>query len=191
MTTSPTKASRKINATEVKQWFGNSSKAQLRPAQYDEIATRLTKFRWPSDPPAPPDSPWLPKIIETDPDRYWDFQATTQAAKTLLDSVPAMLSHWAGLRWAPETRGGYDAIKALSDALLVALPHIEWPFGEIERLNGQKRLKDWHTPAIIIANVVIKAMIEAGNNEPGITKIKVSPTRDTKAWPAPLDQYSS
>ena len=84
-----------------------------------------------------------------------------------------MVVHWDGLRWAPETRGGYDAIKGLEATLLVALPYIEWPFGEGERLTGQKRPKVWHTYAFGIARLIIDEMIKAGHTEPGITRNSV------------------
>jgi hypothetical protein len=175
MNTFSDKVSRKITAAEVKQWFGNSKKARLRPTQYEEIATCLTKYRWPSDPPAPPDAPWLPKIIEADSeaDRWWDFQGTTAAAKLLLQSAPAMIEHWKGLLWAPETRGGYEAIKDLKTALVAALHYIEWPFGEGERTTGQKRPKDWHLYAQSIARIIINEMVKAGQPEPGITRNSV------------------
>jgi hypothetical protein len=40
------------------------------------------------------------------PNVYWDFKAAFDAAKLLLETTPAMLRHWDGLQWAPETRGG-------------------------------------------------------------------------------------
>jgi hypothetical protein len=160
-----------ITADEVRQWFGSSCGLQLGDAQYDEIAACLTKWRWPSD---PPDSPWLPKEeIETNPNPWWDFQGASDAAKTLLASVPAMLSHWDGLRWAPETNAGYEAIKTLRNALSVAMPYIEWPFGQYERQTGRKQPKAWHIPAILVAQVIVKAMIKAGHDEPGITRNSV------------------
>ncbi len=109
------KESRTITAAEIREWFGNSGKLKLNEAQYGEIAAGLTKFRWPADPPSPAGSHWIPKEIESDPNRWWDFRAATD--ELLMGSVLPMLSHWEGQRWAPETRGGYDAIKSLGDAL--------------------------------------------------------------------------
>jgi hypothetical protein len=165
--------SRTISAAEVKGWFGKSRKLKLSDAQYDEIAARLTKLRWPCDLPDPPNSPGLPKEIRTDPNRWWDFQGSSDAAKVLLDSAPAMLRHWDGLRWATETSGGYEAIKTLGNALAIALPYIEWPFGDYEGQTGRKRPKAWHIPSVLIAHVILKVMVEAGRNEPGITRNSV------------------
>jgi hypothetical protein len=165
---------RAITATEVREWFGSSCRAQLGDAQYGEIAAYLTKWSWPSDPPNPPSSPCLPKDeIETNPNHWWDFQGASNAAKTLLASVPAMLSHWDGPRWAPETNAGDEAIKTLSDALSVAMPYIEWPFGQYERQTGRKQPQAWHIPAVLIAHVIVKAMIKAEHDEPGITRNSV------------------
>src|SRR3954449_12082236 len=77
--------------------------------------------------PTRPDSPCPPK--EEFPNGSWDVQCASAAAKKLFDSVPAMISHWDRLRWAPETCGGYQAIKTLEAALSLAMPYIEWPFG--------------------------------------------------------------
>jgi hypothetical protein len=168
-----TKASRTITAAEVRRWVGDSAKSKLGEAQFREIAVGLTKFRWPGDPPPPPDSPWLTKEPKVDPDRWWDFQAATDAVKLLLYSVPRMLSHWERQRWARETRGGYDAIKTLGDALSVAAPYIEWPFGHYERQTRPKRPKPWHIMALSIARLVLRVMVEAGQKEPGITRNSV------------------
>jgi hypothetical protein len=166
----PRKTSRTITATEVQEWIGKSSKSMLGKAQFREIAAGLTSYRWPVDPPPPPGSPWVPREIETDPNRWWDFEAAREAAKTLLKSAPAMLSHWEGQRWASQSRGGFDVIKALGNALFFAMPYIEWPFGYYERQARLKRPKPWHTMALVIARLVIKVMTEAGHNEPGITR---------------------
>ncbi len=167
------KESRTITAAEVREWFGNSGKSKLDEAQYSEIAAGLTELRWPADPPPSPDSRWIPKEIEVDPNRWWDFRAATDAAKLLMGSVPPMLSHWDGQRWAPDTRAGYDAIKSLGDALSTAMPHIEWPFGHYERQIRPKGSKAWHTVALLVARLVIWVMVEAGHADPGITRNSV------------------
>jgi len=171
---SPKDASRRITAAEVKEWFGDSRQAQLCESQYYRIATRLTNFHWPGDPPAHPDSPWLPKVItEPDDDRRWDFRAVTDAAKLLRDSMSKMLAFQEGLRPTSQTRGGYRAIKTLQVALLAALPYIEWPFGQYERQTAYKEPKKWHTYAFLVALVTIDEMINAGHIEPGITRNSV------------------
>ena len=168
MKTSHHAASRTITANEVRDWFGKSPKAQLGGTHYRTIAAYLTKIRWPSD--AGGLLGPQPSTVKIVPDDYWDFKAATDAAKLLLDTMPAMLRHWDGLRWAPETRGGYRAIKTLKSALRIALPNIEWPFGKYERQTGRKRPKVWHLSAVMIANVIVKVMIEAGHDDPGITR---------------------
>ena len=164
---------RNITAAEVREWFGNSRTVQLSDVQYREIACRFTKIRWPQDPPAAPDSPWVPSKKMDDPDRWWDFQGCSEAAKKLLGSLPAMTSHWDSLRWAPETRAGSEVIKTLTDALSAAMQYIEYPFGYYERQTGRKMPKAWHTPTLIIARIIIDAMVEAGHEQPGISRNSV------------------
>ena len=96
MTTSSAKIKRTITAAEVQEWVGKSSKSMMGKAQFREIAAGLTSYRWPADPPPPPGSPWVPREADTDSNRWWDFAAVTEAAKTLLKNAPAMLSHWEG-----------------------------------------------------------------------------------------------
>jgi hypothetical protein len=81
-----------------------------------------------------------------------------------------MLRHWDGLQWAPETRGGFPAIKALEDALSIAQPYTEWPFGEYERAQSQKTPKAWHTPAHSIALIIIQVLGAAGQTNPAISR---------------------
>ena len=134
----PTGPDRIITPAEVKVWFGTPPQAQLAPGQYEAIATFLTKkVIWPCDPPKTNNAV---RQLEPEDNRYWDFGAATDAAKLLQASLPAMLNHWAGLLWAPETKGGYPAISKLQEALAEALLYIEWPFGRYERrpLIGQK-----------------------------------------------------
>jgi len=149
---------RTITAAEVHEWSAHARKPWPSEA-CTEIATRLTLMRWKGDPPDPPDSPWMPKQ-EAGPDLWWDFQGATDAANTLLASAPAMLRHWDQMRWAPETRGGYEAIESLRDALVRALPCIEWPFGEYKRQGhrNKPRRSPWHMPAVVIAGIVSSAL---------------------------------
>lgn len=161
-----------INASEVREWFGRS--VQLSEAQYWEIASRLTKLAWPSDPPAASGSYWLPREgIDDNPDLWWDFRGSSDAAKKLLESLPPMTAHWERLKWAPETRAGSEVLKTLTDALSAAMPYIEWPLGYFERRTGRKKPKAWHTPTLIIARIIINAMIEAGHEQPGISRNSV------------------
>jgi hypothetical protein len=173
--------SRTITGAEVREWFKHHRKPWPSDVLCDEVAARLTKMRWSSDAPLPvledgmwwvketPDSPWVQKPDDA-ADSGWDFQGATDAANNLLANAPAMLRHWDRLRWAPETRTGYEAIKTLQDALELALPYIEWPFGKYERQNPQKRLrpKDWHVRAHFIAHIIGNALIQSGHRAPGL-----------------------
>jgi hypothetical protein len=166
-------ALRTITPAEIQIWFGNSKNASsLTQAQYSEIAAHLTRCRWPSDPPAPGKSPRFPRMIEHDSNKFWDFKAAIDAMTTLRDSIPAMLSHWEGQQWAPETRQGYELIQMLGAAISKAAPYIEWPFGHSERRAGRKKRKGWHLPAVIFANLIIKELVQAGH-DPGITRNSV------------------
>jgi hypothetical protein len=163
---------RTITPAEVKDWFGRRPPAE---AACTEIAALLTKMRWASDDPLPalrdgmcwawlPDQAGPVQVPDIDPDPYWDFRAATDAAKTLLAGFPRMLRHWDGLMWSAETSGGYPAIKAAQDALLAALPYIEWPFGAYERQGHRTkmRLADWHMPALAIKNIVSEVLMKCG-----------------------------
>ncbi|HEY5305929.1 MAG TPA: hypothetical protein VIJ52_04590 [Pseudolabrys sp.] len=168
-----------ITAVEVQKWSANARK----PWPNDvcaEVAAGLNKMQWFSDPPLPllkdgerrersidfATSP--PKIGEwqavpdLDDDQWWDFQAAADAAKTLLNSVPAMLAHSDGLRWAPKTRDHYAAIEALRDALVRSMPYIEWPFGKYEPQDHRKKSRpsDWHMPAVVIAGIISRALVQ-------------------------------
>lgn len=179
---SPISRARTVTPDEVKEWFGRSRKAQLHEERYGAIAADITALKWPGDPPPPTDAPWLVKgTPDSDKDRWWDFEAVAKAAKLVLASLPAMRRHWNGLRWAPETRGGYNAIEALEETLKVALPYIEWPFGEYERATGRKTPKEWHIPSIILAGMIIRTMVEAGNRSPAISRNSVVARVATKA----------
>jgi hypothetical protein len=160
-------ASRTITPAELKKWFGTSHRAVLGDEQCSKLAEYLTKIKWPAD---PPDGREPSFTINESEDPYWDFQAASEAAKLLVDCVPAMLNHWKGLTWAPSTRGGYPAIVALEQALATALPYIEWPFGRYERRTRRKRPKDWHFSAVIIAKAIIKTLLEVGHDGPSLAR---------------------
>ena len=143
-----------VTPADVRQWFGRKPPSE---AVCIEIAAGLTKMRWSSDPPLPVlgdgmrwtlaalpsgKADWLQlppgemtweQTPDPDPDPYWDFEAATGAAKTLLASFPRMLRHWDRLS-VPETRAaGYEAITTLDDALKRALPFIGATAGSPQR----------------------------------------------------------
>lgn len=158
--------SRTITAVETRKWLERLG-ASPNDALCDDVAGRLTKIRWPSDPTSPAAG------CDDETDQWWDFQAAIKAANTLNAAFPAMLSHWDGLQWAPETRGGYEAIKALDTTLSLAMPYIEFPFGKYERKTHRHRHrpKDWHMAAIVIAKFFIEAMIKSGGKAPSTSRV--------------------
>src|SRR5262245_29891011 len=102
-----------------------------------EIAERLSQMRWAGDPePDPPEVVDSPAVGDVDWER---FQIATDAAKKLQTNIPALLQHWESLRWDPQTSGGYDAIKAVEQALLTAQHWIEFPFGEYEKVDHRSK----------------------------------------------------
>jgi hypothetical protein len=179
----PQTDTRTITSSEVMEWFGRKP---LSDEACTEIAARLTKMRWASDlllpvledgmrwtlaavPPGEADWLHLPagkmtweQTPDNDPDPYWDIQAATEAAKTLLASIPRMLRHWDEQRLTP--RASSEAIKALDDALERALPFIESPFGQGERQDHRERmrLKDWQMPALAIKNIMSQVLSKCG-----------------------------
>jgi hypothetical protein len=110
---------------------------------------------------------------DSDPFLWWDVKGASDAAQTLRDGIPLMISHWEGLRPTLETRTAHEAMKTLQSALDVAMPYIKWPFGRPERHYRRQRLKAWHLPAVQIAFFIIEVMVRAGHNSPGITRNSV------------------
>ena len=133
----------------------------------------MTRLHWPEDPASTAGSPWLPEITTTFDERWWDFKAAANAANTLNESIAKMLVFQEGLLSSPETRDSYAAIKSLGDALVTAIPYIEWPFGPYERRSGFRRAKQWHTYALIIARLTIDELEMAGHGDRGITRNSV------------------
>jgi hypothetical protein len=153
---------RPITAAEVNAWSA-CCRSPWPGEACTEIAACLTKMQWPGDLPPKPGAP-PPDPTTEDP--WWDTRAATAAVKALNDDIPAMLWHWerAAHPWSPETRDGYAAIKALRDALVHALPYVEWPFGKYERQTYRNRPwpSKWHIPAIVVAGIIGDALMKAG-----------------------------
>jgi hypothetical protein len=89
--------------------------------------------------------------------RSWDSEKALRAANALRATMPKQLQHWDSLRWAPETAGGSEAMKLLSESLEEALPYIEWPYGRYERKKKLSKPPEWHVAAVIIANKIVEA----------------------------------
>jgi hypothetical protein len=162
-----TVGSRTITAAEVESWFGRSKKLKLRPEKYSEIAAGLTKMRWPSDPPASKGR--SNGRSQKSASGFWNFEAATKAAKTLLDDLPAMLLHWKDPEWSADNRAAYAATKSLDEALSTAMPYIEWPLGRYSPQTGRKRPKDWHMHSVLVAKLVMQALVDAGEHKPAFT----------------------
>jgi hypothetical protein len=215
---------RTITATDVQGWF---KKIRPNDAQCAKIAERLTKMRWPSDPPKQPlpddarewywrarmwqptdpplrkpdsvgakemwdfeqpkgpggisgikyalraDGSWLRQDINWDPtlpdpdsvetNGWWDeFQGAADAADKLRASIPAMLARLE----RPETRNGYNAIKALGEALAAAKQYLgnhKHP-AHPKRRRLRRRPNGWNTPALLIAHTIGKALVASGHD---------------------------
>jgi len=61
------------------------------------------------------------------------LQRCGSCSKTLLDNMPAIVSHWDGRQGLR----GTDAVMKLKEALSEAIEHLEWPFGRYDRQTGQ------------------------------------------------------
>jgi len=108
------KADRPITAAEVKSWFGNTKQQKLKPDIYGKIAACLNRLRWPSDPL--PEDGFRPTTSKSG---LWDLKAAAKTANTLLNYMPAMLSHWHEPKWSPEHRAAYEAVSALNERRLL------------------------------------------------------------------------
>jgi hypothetical protein len=158
------KAERAITPAEVQAWFGKSKQQTLQPNIFGKIAADLNKFRWPSDPP--PKDRLSPTTRKS---RLWDTEVAANAARALHGDMPTMLSFWRKPQWSPEHQAAYKAIYKLQDALSAAMQYIEYPLGPYKPSTGRKAPKDWHMPSVLIAKLVIGALMEAGEDSPGIT----------------------
>jgi hypothetical protein len=99
----------------------------------------------------------------------WDMAEVADAAETLHEAMPKLVTFWGALRTNDEVRAGHEAVKQLSDALATALPYVKHPLGAYER-NQKKRPKELHLPAVIIANALDKALSEAGHTKPAFSR---------------------
>jgi hypothetical protein len=186
---------RTIKPAEVMEWFRRGHKPWPSEPCCAEIAERLNKMRWPSD-------PRLPLPGSSSPDPWWHPETAAARAKALLDDVPAMLWFWQRMQTAPKEwlpsqwdeielpngirkediikqfvpglrlREGYEAIDQLRIALEAALPYIEFPFGKYERRDHRKgkHSKPWHAHAVAIAPWIAAALRQAGREVYGTSR---------------------
>lgn len=170
----PEASTRPITPAEVRAWFARGRKPWPDDALCAEIADRLTKtIRWPSNDA----SPKLKR--RTQRGRMTEAQAWAAQVKALLDDVPTMLER------LDENSDGYAAIEAMREALLRALPSIEFPFGSPEEAEatlkqtillwpelaevrpvGPKEMRPavWHMHAVLIARIISKALKQIGRH---------------------------
>lgn len=151
---------RTIAAEEIQTWFGKTSK--LRPSDFETLAAKFTRMRWPGDPPLPEHAPCLPAELDEEADRWWDFKGSSRGAQCLLKSLPKMKRHWEDLQWAPETAHGYEAICRLETALQDAMQYVHHPFGPpVGPSMNFKKPKKWHVPSVTIASMIRETLQEA------------------------------
>jgi hypothetical protein len=122
--------------------------------------------------PLDPNSPWVAEPCdETGP--WWDPEKAADAARVLIEDIPAMLRYWNRTLSPVPGRDGCDTIERLRVALDAAMPFIEFPFGEYDREEARKRRlhpkrpKSWHASAIAVAYVIIPALQQSGHTVRG------------------------
>ena len=150
-----------ISAAEIEGWFKSSRTLAPSSAQCEDLAQALSGWRWPSVPPKPSQCrEMIPHEVEEMEAEWWNVKGAIAAAKELGAAIPNMLKHSEGLgRWS-ETRGGYEAIEKLREALVTAKPYIEFPLGPYEPAKGQKSPKPWHLAAVLVAGLLVSTMDE-------------------------------
>lgn len=155
-----------IVAAEVKTWFG--PKCRLSRTEFERIARELNNFR-PRHPYSSPN--FQPPVLPQK--EYWDRLSVSEAAKTLIQAIPHMLSHWRGLTPTPNSLLGKQAIEHLEKALVLAKHFIDWPFGAYEPRTSRTTIKPWHPVAVVVARVVVGAMKRGGVSSPGLSRNSV------------------
>jgi hypothetical protein len=169
-----------ISGAEVAAWFDPRSTPGM--ACCEAIAGWINRLIWPSDPkprgrdvlPAP-----VPAALTLEwrvwpgmPKQLWDAEKAAEAAKAarkLLKHMPWLLS-WAEAlenERFPETLDRHDKLKLVRQGLPELLSFIEAPFGH--RQQGYTP-KDWHRPAIWVAQTIIVEFTNAGLPEPAISQ---------------------
>jgi len=149
-----------ITPAEVEGWFKAHRAPWPNAEQCTALAERFNRMRWAGE----------LKHSEPDEDRRSPvLQDVIDAAKLLQVAAPEMLALWENVAQIPAIEPDVlniadapFAMKALADALDRALPYIEWPLGFYERRTPKQRPrpKPWHSAALVVANFVVKALIE-------------------------------
>ena len=158
-------------------WFGKLQKPALTNAHYASIANSLNGFVWPGDlAPAPKPSgfPNLGEEYRPYPARYGDSKAVANAAKLLMQGLPAIAAHWERKDVEPNDPKSSETLEKLQHVLREAMRYIELPFGKPEDQRcGMVVRKTWQLWLLIIVPLLIDAMRNAGHSKVAISRKSV------------------
>ena len=151
-----------ITAAEVRRWLDRFSQ-ELDSDVYQSVTDHFQYMAERRNGPKKKPSHEL-----VDDTIVWDFKDVSKAAKIVLANIPIMLSSWERMLPTSETRAGYEAIRVLGELLSSAMPYVEYPWGYYE---GSRRHppKDWHLPAVLIANTITHALVKSGHKRPAMS----------------------
>jgi hypothetical protein len=152
-----------ITVLEMRQWLGKKYGSSLSDEACKALVDLVRRMA------TPPRRPQQTAADDDLPEWYWDIRAVMDAAETLHEAMPKLVTFWASLLTSDEVRAGHDAVKQLSTALAIALPYVKYPLGPHER-NQNKTPKTWHLPAVIVANALERAIGEAGPTKPAFSR---------------------
>lgn len=151
-----------ITALEVRRWLDRFS-IGLDSNVYQSVADHFQYMAERRN--APKKKPSHELVANT---IVWDFKNVSKAAKIVLANIPTMLASWDRMLPTSETRAGYEAIRVLGESLSSAMPYVEYPWGYYEE-NRRHPPKDWHLPAVLIANTITRALLQSGHRRPAMS----------------------
>lgn len=99
---------RTIAMEEVRKWFESFSKPWPNDDACREVAAKLTKMKWPMDPPELVDSCSLPSA--TPPNATPGLFSMAKPANALLAVLPAHARHWRKMVETSETKVASAAV---------------------------------------------------------------------------------
>ncbi len=146
-----------ITPAEVELWFGRQRKYRLSAASYEQIAVRLSKYRWAND-PAPPRRPLNEPIPSNRIPIGGIFEA--QSGQWIRFSIAFQQCCATGKArvGTPRHEPALTPSCASRKALKRARPYIESPFGGPpirQSMRGRRKpIKKWHTMAQLVMNLV-------------------------------------
>jgi hypothetical protein len=151
-----------VEPAEVREWFECHRKPWPNEAAYGAIAGLLSRMRWGSD---PPDSD---RVAGEQP--RWSAEEIAEAARLLHAMTPAMVKYWETRRASAENNEAFYSMLVLRDAIMLAMPHIEYLEKSYAKPKAVKRQSsDWHMQAIGLAHYVRQALIKAGHDAPRLS----------------------